>query len=166
MCLSVSLSHVWLLLIPWTVARQAPLSMKFSRQEYWSGKLFPSSGDLPDPGIEPGSPAMHADAFTIWAPSVQFSRSIVSDSLWSHEPQHTRPPCPSSTLGVYPNSCPLSRWYHLTISSSSSAFRLSQHQGLFQGLFKWVSSSHQVAKVLDFQLQHQSFQWIPRTDFL
>ena len=86
LCVCQSLSHVWLFSIPWTVARQAPLSMKFSRQEYWSGKLFPSSGDLPDPGIEPGSPAMHADTFTIWAPSVQFSRSVVSDS-------HTRPPC-------------------------------------------------------------------------
>jgi len=48
------------------------------------------------------------------------------------------------------------------LSSPSSAFNLSQHQGLF----KWVSSSHQVAKVLEFQLQHQSFQWILRTDFL
>ena len=43
---------------PWTVARQAPLSMGFSRQEYWSGLPFPSPGDLPDPGIEPGSPAL------------------------------------------------------------------------------------------------------------
>ena len=48
--------------------------------------------------------------------SVQFSRSVVSDSLWPHEPQHTRPPCPSPTPGVYPNPCPLSWWCHLTIS--------------------------------------------------
>ena len=48
------------------------------------------------------------------------------------------------------------------LSSPSPTFNLSQHQGLFQ----WISSSHQVAKVLDFQLQHQSFQWIFRTDFL
>ena len=46
---------------PWTVARQAPLSMGFSRQEYWSGLPFPSLGDLPDPGIKPGSPAVQAD---------------------------------------------------------------------------------------------------------
>ena len=46
---------------PWTVARQAPLSMGFSRQEYWSGLPFPSPGDLPDPGIEPWSPALQAD---------------------------------------------------------------------------------------------------------
>ena len=60
--------------------------------------------------------------------------------------------------------CPLSWWCHLTISPLSSpsppALNLSQHQGLF----KWVSSLHQVAKLLEFQLQHQSFQWTPRTD--
>ena len=46
---------------PWTVACQAPLSMGFSRQEYWSGLLFPSPGDLPNPGTEPKSPALQAD---------------------------------------------------------------------------------------------------------
>ena len=48
--------------IPWTAACQAPLSMGFSRQECWSGLPFPSSGDLPNPGIEPGSPALQADS--------------------------------------------------------------------------------------------------------
>ena len=52
------------LVIPWTVAHQAPLPMGFSRQEYWSGLPFPSPGDLPDPGIEPRSPALQADALT------------------------------------------------------------------------------------------------------
>ena len=47
---------------PWTVALQAPLSVKFSRHEYWSGLPFPSPGDLPDPGIRPGSPALQADS--------------------------------------------------------------------------------------------------------
>ena len=47
---------------PWTVAYQAPPSMGFSRQEYWSGLPFPSPGDLPDPGIEPWSPALQADS--------------------------------------------------------------------------------------------------------
>ena len=60
---------VWLLSrvqleILWTVACQAPLSMGFSRQEYWTGLLFPSLEDLPDPGVEPGSPALQADCFT------------------------------------------------------------------------------------------------------
>ena len=54
--------------------------------------------------------------------SVQFSRSVVSDSLWPHEPQHTRPPCPSPTPGVYSNSCPSSRWWHPAISSSVIPF--------------------------------------------
>ena len=55
-----SLSHVRLFAIPWTVARRAPLSMGFPRQEYWSGLPFPSPGDLPDPGIEPASPVSPA----------------------------------------------------------------------------------------------------------
>ena len=57
-----SLSRVRLFATPWTVAYQAPPSMGFSRQECWSGLPFPSPGDLPDPGIEPGSPALLADA--------------------------------------------------------------------------------------------------------
>ena len=58
------LSCVQLFATPWTVARQAPLSMGFSRQEYWSGLPFPSPGDLPNPGIEPRSPALQVDALT------------------------------------------------------------------------------------------------------
>ena len=57
-----SFSRVRLLATPWTVAHQAPLSMEFSKQEYWSGWSFPSPGDLPDPGIKPGSPALQADS--------------------------------------------------------------------------------------------------------
>ena len=56
------LSHVWLFAIPWTVVYQASLSMGFSKQEYWSGLPFPSPGDLPEPGIEPRSPALQADS--------------------------------------------------------------------------------------------------------
>ena len=54
--------YVQLLVIPWIAAYQAPLSMGFSRQEYWSGVPFPSPEDLADPGIKPGSPALHADS--------------------------------------------------------------------------------------------------------
>ena len=106
-----------------------------------------------------------ADFSTREAFSVQFSRSLVSDSLRPHESQHARPPCPSSTLGVHSNSCPSSQWCHPAVSSSVIPFSCpnpSQHQGLFQ----WVNSSHEVAEVLGFQLQHQSFQWTPRTDLL
>ena len=56
-----SLSHVRLFVTPWTVAEQAPLSMGFSRQEYWSELPFPSPGDLPDPEIKPGSPSLQTD---------------------------------------------------------------------------------------------------------
>ena len=61
------LSHfscVQLFATPWTVAHQAPLSMGFSRQEYWSGLPFPSPGDLPDPAIEPQSPTLQADSLS------------------------------------------------------------------------------------------------------
>ena len=58
--------------------------------------------------------------------SVQFSHSVMSDSLWPHEAQHTRPPCPSPTPGVYPNSCALSQWCHPTTSSSVIPFSCPQ----------------------------------------
>jgi len=54
-----------ILATPWTVVCQAPLSLGFSRQEYWSGLPFPSPGDLPNPGIEPGSPVLQADSLPI-----------------------------------------------------------------------------------------------------
>ena len=60
-----ALVHVRLLATPWTVARQAPLSMEFSRQKYWSGLPFPPPGDLPDPGIEPMSPAWQVDTLPL-----------------------------------------------------------------------------------------------------
>ena len=79
--------------------------------------------------------------------SVQFSHSVMSDSLWPQEPQHARLPCLSPIPGVYPNSCPLSRWCHPTISSSvvpfsscprsfpaSESFQMSQ-------LFAWGGQS-------------------------
>ena len=79
--------------------------------------------------------------------SVQFSHLVLSDSLRPHESQHTRPPCPSPTPGVYSNSCPLSgdaiQPPHPLSSPSPSARNLSQHQGLFQRcqLFAWGGQS-------------------------
>ena len=64
------LNHVLTFATPWTIAHQAPLSMEFSRQEYGSGLPFPSPGDLPDPGIEPRSPALQADALPSELPVV------------------------------------------------------------------------------------------------
>ena len=98
--------------------------------------------------------------------SVQFSHSVVSNSLWLHEPQHTRPFCPSPTPRVHQNPRPLSWWCHPTISSSVGPFSSCPQSFPASGLFKWVSPSYQVAKVLEFQLQNQSFQWTPRTDLL
>ena len=60
-CVCVLFSQVRLFVTPWTVAHHVSLSMEFSRQEYWSGLPFPSPEDLPNPGIEPGSPALQAD---------------------------------------------------------------------------------------------------------
>ena len=83
--------------------------------------------------------------------SIQFSHSVMSSSLQPHGLQHARPPCPSSTPRVYSNSHLLSRWCHPTISSPVVPFSC-RHLFQLQGLLKWVSSSHQVAKVLEFQL--------------
>ena len=75
-CESKSLSHIRLFATPWTIARQAPLSMGFFRQEYWSGLPFPSSGDLPNLGIEPGSPALQADCLPSGPPGSYMSSSF------------------------------------------------------------------------------------------
>ena len=80
--------------------------------------------------------------------------------------QHARIPCPSPTHRACSNQCPLSRWCHPTISSSVVPFSPCLQPFPASGSFQWVSYSHQVAKILEFQLQHQSFQWIFRTDFL
>ena len=91
--------------IPWTVAHQAPLSMEFSRQEYWSGLPFPAPGDLPDSGIEPGSPALQTDSLpselkgSPWSlvivrtPTINYSIIVITVALvcWA-------PPCTDSVL--------------------------------------------------------------------
>ena len=100
-------SCVWLFATLWTVARQALCPWWFSRWEYWSGLW----GDIPDPGIKFTSGLV-----------LLFSHSVMSDSLRPHGLQHTRPPCPLLTPGVYSNSCPLSWWCYPTISSSVVPF--------------------------------------------
>ena len=84
--------------------------------------------------------------------SVQFSRSVVSDSLRPHESQHARPPCPSPSPGVHSNSCPLSRFAIQPSHPLSSPFPPAPNPSQHQSLFQWVNSSHEVAKVLEFQL--------------
>ena len=95
--------------------------MGFPKQEYWNGLPFPSPEDLSSPGIKTASPALAGEFFTTEPPGkpvyihafhfslVQFSHSVVSNSLQPHEPQHARPPCPSATPKLHPNPCP-SNW--------------------------------------------------------
>ena len=78
----------------------------------------------------------------------------MSNSLWAHGLPHTRLPCPLLSPGAYSNSCPLRRWCHQTISSPVGPFSSCPQSSQHQGLFQWVSSSHQVAKGLELQLQH------------
>ena len=108
-----------------SVAHQAPLSMGFPRQEHWRGLPFPSP----------------IQVYLIWVwtcgyiciSSVQFIHSVVSDSLGPHGLQHTRPPCPSPTPGVYPDSVgDAIQPSHPLLSPSLPTFNISQHQGLFK----------------------------------
>ena len=153
------------------VAHQAPPSMGFSRQEYWSRLPFPSPEDLSDPGIEPRSPALRADALTSEPPSVDYLAIDVANISWVIICIHfssVAQSCPTlcdlmdcSTPGlpIHHQLLELAQSYvhrvgdtiqpsHPLSSPSPPAFSLSQHQGIF----KWVSSSHQVSKVLEFQL--------------
>ena len=88
---------------PWTVTHQAPLSMGFPKQEYWSGLPFPSSGDLSDPGIEPVSPALKADSLPLsyqGSPAVNFANQYpMIFSIWGNPPlwEPRQRECPSTT---------------------------------------------------------------------
>ena len=160
---------------PRTVACQAPLSMGFSRQESWSGLPHPPLVDLYDLGVESASllsPDLAGGFFITNATwevlkTVQFN-SVPQLCLTLCDPMN----CSMPGLPVHHQLLEFTQtqvhWVgdavqpsHPLLSPSPPALNLSQHQGLFI----WVSL-HQVAKVLEFQLQHQSFQWILRTDFL
>ena len=128
----------------------------------WVGKISWRRSWQPTPVFLPGE----SHGYRSLAGSVQSSHSVVSDSLWPHGlhglpglpvhyqlPEFTQTHVHRVSDAIQP-SHPLS-------SPSTPALSLSQHPGLF----KWVSCLHQVAKVVEFQLQHQSFQWTPRTDW-
>ena len=75
---------------PWTVIRHTPLSMGFARQEYWSGSPFPSPGDLPHPGIKPGSPALLVESLPTEPPAKPYRMDMLSnDVLWCTLPNAT-----------------------------------------------------------------------------
>ena len=135
-----------------------------------------AESQFPNQGLNPGHISEKPKTLTTRQPgnspafmlfsSVQFSRSVMSDSLRPHELQCARPPCPSSTPGVHSNSCPLSRWCHPAISSSvvpssscpqslpaSESFPVSQ-------LFAWGSQSTGVSALVSF-LPKKSQGWSP-----
>ena len=155
----------------WNISCQAPLSMGFSQARIQEKLSFPSPGEGSNPEIKPVSPALAGGFFTTEPPgkhllkfsSVQSLRLTLCDPMnYSMQglPVHhqllefTQTHFHQVDDAIQP-SYPLP-------SPSSPAPNPSQHQSLFQ----WVNSSHEVAKVLEFQLQHQSFQWTPRTDLL
>ena len=131
---------------------------------------MPPPRDLRHPGIEPESPTLKADSLLLsheespnWHPwpatkpapvtaSVQFNHSVMSDFLPPHESQHASPPCPSPSPGVHWDSRPLSQWCHPAISSSVIPFPSCPQSLPASESFQWVNSSHEVAKVLEFQL--------------
>jgi len=156
------LGWVWLFVILWTVAWQAPLAIEFSRQEYWSGLSCPPPGDPPDPGIEPTSltsPALAGGFFTTSAtweahyflpfssvaqscPTLCIPMNCSTPGLPVHHqlPEFTQMHVHQVGDAIQPS--------HPPSSPSPPGPNPSQHQSLFQ----WVNSSHEVAKVLEFQL--------------
>ena len=143
-----------------TVAHQAPLSIGFSMQECWVGCHFLLQGIFLTQGWNPcllhllhcrrilyhwlshlGSPQILHQSVS------QFSHSVMSDSLWPHESQHARPPCPSPTPGVHSNSCASNRWCHPASSSSVIPFSScpqslpASESFLVSQLFTWGGQS-------------------------
>ena len=158
------LSRVQLFVILWTIS-----PWNSPGQNTGVGSLSLLQGIFPTQGLN--SVLLHllhrqADSLPPSHHVLLVQSQVMSSSLRPHGLQHIRLPSPSLSPGVCSNSCPLSSWCHPTISFSVTAspptFNLSQHQDLFQ----WVDSLHQVAKVLELLLQHQSFQiniqgWFP-----
>ena len=101
-CCLVTQLCLTLLETPWTVAHQVPLSMGFSRQEYWNGLPSPTPGDFPNPRIQLPSPILAGRFFTILTPVAVQSFSLV----WLWDPMDCRRPCPSLSPRAYSNMCP------------------------------------------------------------
>ena len=155
--LLVALTEVSNSVTPFTVVHEASLSMRFPRQKYWHGLPFPSPWILQSIG----SQRVRHD----WSNFISVAQLCLTlcDPMDCSTPglpvHHQLPELTQTRVHWVSDAIQPS---HPLSSPSPPAFKLSQHQGLFQ----WVKSSYQVAKLLELQLQHQSFQWILRTDFL
>ena len=136
--------------------------MGFSRQESCSGWPLPSPGDFPNPGVDTRSPTLQADSLPS-EKSVQFSHSVMSESLWPHGLQNARLLSPSPNPRAYSNSCLSSRWCHPTISSSvipySSCIQSLPASGSFlmSRLFASSGKSIGASSVLPMNIQY----WFP-----
>ena len=133
---------------PWTVACQVPLPRGLPRQEYWSG--LPLPGDLPDPGIKAGSPALQADSLqpTLQPPGLQHARLL----------------CPPLSLRVCSNSCPLSRWCYLIIWSCTIPFSFCLQSFPALGSFpmsQLFPSGCQTIRVSASDLPTNIYGWFP-----
>ena len=157
---------------PWTVAYQASLFFTFSQSLL---KLTSIESVMPSnhlilchlllllPSIF-ARLRVFSNELALRISSVHFSHSVVSDSLRPHELQHARPPCPSPTPRVHSDSCPSSLWCHATISSSVTSFSSCPQSFPAPRYFPMSQMFALGGQVLE--LQHQSFQWIFRVDFL
>ena len=161
------LSHVQLFATPWTVAYQAPLTMEFSRQEYWSRLPCPPPEIFPVQRMNPCFP--HCRQTIVWSTLESTTNMLLMFQLCLTlcDPIDCSTPGFPVLYYLLEFAQTHVHWFgdasqpsHPLPSPSPPALNLSQHQGLFQ----WLGSLNQVAKVLE--LQHQSFQWIFKVDFL
>ena len=175
LCCAKSLSRVWLFVIPWAVAHQAPLSMGIFQASILGSVAIPSSREFLTLRYQTQVSCISGRFFTNWVTReathsfIQFSSveslsrvrlcDTMDCSTAGFRVHHQLPEFTQTNIHWVIDAIQPS---HPLSSPSPPAFNLSQNQGLF----KWVHSSHQVDKVLEFQLHHQSFQWIFRTDFL
>ena len=157
------LSRVQLFAALWTTVHQVSLSVGFSRQESWSGLWFTTLIYIYIYTYTHIYIYTHTHTHTSIFSSVAQSCPTLCDPMNYSTPSlqvhHQLPELTQIHVHQVGNAIQLS---HPLSSPSPPAPNPSQHQGFFQ----WVNSSHEVAKVLEFQLQHQSFQWTPRTDLL
>ena len=135
MCVRWSLNHVHLFVTSWTVALQAPLSIEFSKQEYWSGLPFPSPGGLPNPGIEPRSPALQADSLPAEPELVPRNLNLLNHIPWGQgrffSPQGLKP-----FANFFFFALPQSMW---DLSSSSQSRDQTHTLALEQSLKHWAT---------------------------